>query len=89
MSDIILVRGIWGARIPDDLGVVAGTQSELPGKGCSRVRWMTRSNIVELFDNIKTSPIPPHSNIGVWRLNPGDNYYDRAMQLLLNGYELP
>ena len=87
MSELVLVRGIWGAMIPEDFGVVVGTQTESPGKGCTRVRWMTRGNVVELFEHVKTSAIPPHSRIGVWRLNPGDNYYDMALQLLLDGHD--
>lgn len=83
MTKLVLVRGIWGAGIPDDLGVVTGTDTE----GGSHVRWMTRGNVVELFVDVKTSAIPPHTNIGVWNLNPGDNYYDMALQLLLDGHD--
>ncbi|EGQ60914.1 hypothetical protein GGI1_03386 [Acidithiobacillus sp. GGI-221] len=87
MSELILVRGIWGAGIPDDFGVVVGTQTEDPGKGCTRVRWMTRGDVVELFRHIKTEDIPPHSNVGVWRIHQGDNYYDMALQVLLDGHD--
>lgn len=86
MSELVLVRGIWGAGIPDDLGVVVAMQMEDPGKGHSRVRWMTRGNLENLH-NVRMSEIPPHSTIGVWRIKPGDNYYDMALQLLLDGHD--
>ena len=86
MSELVLVRGIWGAGIPDDFGVVVDMQMEDPGKGHFRIRWMTCGNVVNLH-HINQTEIPSHSTIGVWRIKPGDNYYDMALQLLLDGHD--
>jgi hypothetical protein len=86
---IVLVKGVWGAMIPEDFGVVTGIQTEGQGKGCHRIRWITRGNVVELVDKIRTPGEVNNSGspIGVWHLQPGSTGYDMAMKLLVDGYD--
>ncbi|MBU2765461.1 hypothetical protein HAP94_04470 [Acidithiobacillus ferrivorans] len=88
-NNLILVKGVWGAMIPEDVGVVTGMQTEAPGIGCHRIRWITRGNVVELVDKIRT-PGECRGNgspIGVWHLKPGTMGYNMALKLLIDGFD--
>ena len=81
MNEIILVRGIWGAGIPDSFGVVISPPDQ---DGRVIIRWMTPCTSGRY--KVKY-PIPPHTNIGVWEIRQGDHYYEMALNMLINGYD--